>query len=437
MVKVIGKFNPQLPQTGFSQPKPQQPQQGDSKLTTAARNVISPALTAGEAIAGGPGDILQAVTNLLGIESEPGKGTAQVPFSSQGLRKNIREPLSKYFGTERLTLPQGEMEERFNDFVGDFASIFSANKDPKKALKVAGLGNLAGFAAHQFGASEGEEGIAKAGTMLLSSLHGGRAKLAEDAAQRYKSVETALKDKSITANNTVHDLDGLKSKLSSGGSTPAKKLAEEQVDKLLGQFYGKNHIKAENLWDFKKDMNEILQGLRKGSSEKKYIEQLIGIAKNGLKNVGSDIYNQLSAADEIFGSLAASDKIGSFLNKNIDRVSIKTPYLRSVVKNIGGIGTLGTAAKLGSYATGLPTAGILLGAGGVGAAANEGFKFMNLLHRSPIARQTYLDLLADGLKGNAKAAIRNTAKLDKIAADFEEKEPPKNRVRVIGKLQSP
>src|SRR5438105_8343625 len=429
MVKILGKLEPKLPSTGFSQTKQQ-----DSNFTDIARNIISPALTAGESVLGAPGNLLQAASNILGIEQAPGQ-PAQVPFSSQGLRKNIREPLSKYFGTERLTLPQGELEERFNDFVGDAASIFSANKDPRKALKVAGLGNLAGYMSHQLGATPGEEGIAKVGTMLLSSLHGGRAKLAADADQKYKSVESALKDKSITTKNTVKDLDNLKSKLSSGGSTPANKLAEEQVDKLLGQFYGNNEIKAENLWDFKKDMNKILQGLRKNSPEKKYIEQLVGIAKNGLKEVGPNIYGQLSAADEIFGSLAASDKIGSFIKKKLNIDTIKTPYIRTALTNLTSIGSLGGAAKFGSYLTGIPTSGILLGAGVAGALANEGFKFMNLLQRSPIARETYINLLMDGLSGSSQAALRNILKLDKIASNFEEKQPAQNRVRIIGKIQ--
>lgn len=434
MVKVIGKFNPKLPSTGFSEsPK------GDSYLTTAARNVISPALTAAESIAGIPGDILQSAGNisagiagLTGNQLEPTTPT-EIPFSSQGLRKNVREPLSKYFGTERLTLPQGELEERFNDFVGDFASLFVGNKDPRKALKIAGLGNVAGFAAHGLGASPGEEGLAKVGGMILSSLHGGRAKLAEDASQRYKQVQENIKEKNIKIPGTVKKLDELNRKVTSGGSTAAKKAAKEQIDTLMPQFFGDNEINAENLWDFKKDINETISRLRKNDPERKYLEQLVGIADDGLKAVGSE-YKNLKSADEIFGSLAASDKIGSFLNKNLDAANIKTPYLRTAIKNIGGISTAGGISKLGSLATGLPTAGITAGIGGAGILANEGFKFMNLLQRSPIARETYFNMLMDGLKGNSLAASRNIAKLDKIASKFEENQPPQQRVRVIGKL---
>ena len=41
----------------------------------------------------------------------------------------------------------------------------------------------------------------------------------------------------------------------------------------------------------------------------------------------------------------------------------------------------------------------------------------------------------DGLSGSSQAALRNISKLDKIASNFEEKQPAQNRVRIIGKIQ--
>lgn len=439
MVKVLGKINiePQVPSTGISgQPSQQQ----QSNIPGLLRQVISPTLTAGETALGKLGDITQLVANVLlpGFEPEPGK-PLQVPFSSQGLRKNVREPISKYLGIEQYTIPQYQLEERFNDFIGDTAAFLTGGpKDIRSALKVAGLGNLAGLAAHQFGATpKGEAGV-KLGTMLLSSLHGGRSALAQQYENQYKNVQEGIKDLNLPAHKLEKDLADFIKKTKAGGLSSAKKEALEQAQHLGTQIEGAK-IPAENIWQFKKDINQALFALKPNDPERKYLEQLIGIAKDNLKPIGSELYGQLASADEIFGSLAESRKLGNFVKKYINPNSIKNNYVKMALKGlsyavppaIGGAG----------YYTGGPVGlGLAGGLGSLGIAVNESVKFINLLNKSPQARKVYGDMLISGLQGNAGVFRKHLAKLDQVANNFDKKHPMEQKSsaqprRALGKIK--
>lgn len=445
MVKVIGNIN-NIPINSNNQQSPAQqpvapdvPEQNISSFSSyiapIARQLISPALTGIESVAGKLGDIAQVAGSALGIESEPGKGLSPAPFSSQGLRQYVREPFSKALGIDRWTIPQGELEERYNTTVGDAAALWSGNIDAKRALKISGLGNLAGFITHELGYGPGTENKVKLGTMLLSSLHGGRQQLKQQAEQQYQQVEKFIEKKPIISLKPIEKKIGnLWDEVRRGGVTKAKKDAQEQMEKLFTQIEGSD-IGAKNLWDFKKDINGEILKLAPADPLRKYYDRLVGIANEGLNEIGAEAAPLLKNADKIYRDLAQSNKLGSFISENLNPNSIQNKYVKMAVKGLtyaSPFATGGTSYYLGGPG-GLAVAG---GLGTAGIALNESTKFLNLLSKSADARKVYSDLVLSGLIGNAEALRKNIAKLDKVAQNFDKKnKQPSPRQRVIGQIK--
>ena len=186
-----------------------EPKQEDNGIGTILRHTARTAARVGETLINTPENIAKlgiGATNLglkgsNYLRSKVGLPEEE-PIEYPKVLENLGGKATNLIGK---TLPEGTLEaktpgEKFSDeFFSDLTSL--ATPVPgmgkvmgiKRALAAAGLGNLAGWAAENVGASEGTKNALKIGTMLATTL-AGKGKLNSTKEEIYKASKIAIQE---------------------------------------------------------------------------------------------------------------------------------------------------------------------------------------------------------------------------------------------------
>lgn len=133
-----------------------------------------------ESILGLPGDISSAVLGLGNYGIEKLTGSRPLPEKLAPTSEDLHEDVTKRIGRllpEDYLEPQSRNEERSDELFSDLATLLIPIKGKipfARALKTAGLGNIASFLGDKLGAPEGVKTSLKVGTMLLSNFQSPR-----------------------------------------------------------------------------------------------------------------------------------------------------------------------------------------------------------------------------------------------------------------------
>jgi hypothetical protein len=380
---------------------------------------------AGEAALGYPGDIASLLTDLgsyitkgitptyseaqqqlaksIPIEEDADFQfmTPRLPFTSEQVKENItEEQTGNYFK------PTNQAEKRYDDFVQDITQlILPGGALPfNKAFKVAGLGNAAAEIAHQLGAKDQGEAIAKFSGMLLGNLWGGRKHLKELTTKNYETASQLAEKAVIKVPNLKEQTNEVLKKLSRGSrEVPWKDKLFKLTDDIQSKIF-LGEAKVPELIELKQDLNDILRTTHFPGRAKKYISELRDGLKSAITDYGvenKEFGKAWKTAEGLYSGLNADNVLESFIKRN--------PTIQKIAKSpLAKFMALG-----GSYAMGLPkVAGELALYGGV----NYGLDQLKLLSTSPAAFKEYTKMVGSALKDDIKTYRNSARKLDKIVA---------------------
>ena len=385
----------------------EQPEDAGQMVT---RNLARGAARAGEAFLGLPGDIVQGGLGLtnLGIEKVTGKESPlpkELPVAtSDWYRQNITKPL-----TGEYLEPKGKIEKGIDDVIGDFTSLMvpvGPALGAGKALAAAGLGNLASWVTEGIGGSQGQQGAAKMGAMLLATAVN-PGSLKKHMKSLYSAAEASIpEDAVVFANPVKKQISETQKKLQYGGSTPIKNEMKYKIGELEGKI-DKGRMKVKDVWAFKRDFNELIRnkgGTPELSGIEKDLAPFVNSLDQTLKKYG-DVnkkfkYKELKQADDIWQGMNVHSGIKKFLRNTV------TP------KNII-VGGLFGMSHPHALSKGIPAA----------LATRYGVEAIEPIVRSKAIMKYYAKTAASAALKDKNATIRNFRNLEKVV----EQEHPESK----------
>lgn len=380
-----------------------------------------------ESFAGIPGDVVQLFDSLMNIGihgltetlageqkekfrkeyakqlpagADPYKYREYLPTSSN-LRKYITTPIIESLAGKGYLEPRGDVEQLGDEIAGDLGAFLFpfAGKIPfKKALKMAGYGNLAKLAAKQINIPYvgkipewGQEGI-KLGTMLAVNI-GGPKRFKEIADKLYGNARQSLSESATIEKSSMRSVFNDLKKLNKKGDLPQSWAKKMDYFEELSR---KRKIPVLDIWDLSKDINNAFYNEKIPAGFSRMFPQLKEGINSALKTYGKvnpQFYNNLTEANEIFSTLQKGNMVTRSLERMItpDKIGLATAGLLlgkyspiSLITSIGG-------AMMGH--------GIL--------------KTINILNKSPVARKYYYKTILNAVKNNPRQTNIFAQKLDK------------------------
>ena len=372
------------------------------KPSETGRQIVRTVARAGESLAGLPGDIIQGVSSLanIGLRAATGKGfetLEDIPYlpTSEKIKKYISDPLGEFLGGEKFLDPKGKYEQLADELVGDL-SVFLLPVKGKipfaRALKTAGLGNLAKFASKEAGLPEGAQEAVKIGTMLGVNLASPR-KLLKNAKQYLSAATESLPEGAEVASKSFEPVLERLFKLRTKGDIPST--WNEKLKYLSDQIVA-GKVPVQDVWDLSKDINNLFYGAKKPSAFKRSFNFLKDGLSKTLAEYGKEnpsFYKNLTAGNDLYSAVSKAEKATGFLNKTL--------------KNKKALGASTLGALFGWYSPAQ-----LVKYGGGAYLANEAVKTFNILKNSSTARKYYLDTFKSAIGGYSKQASKSAKKLD-------------------------
>lgn len=368
---------------------------------------------------GTPGDIQEFIGSLTGL-SPPIK----LPTSHK--LKETSEKLSQGY-----TKAETPFEEKTDEYLQDVASYMlpgAKGYNYARNLGIPLVGSLAKEGVSKLGASEGKQTAAKLGTMLsldlLSQNPGGVTKYIGDFFKRAKN--SIPKAASANANSLLGNLNNLHHEISLGGSAahknPALTKIEELKNKIVKDRNGKYIINAEELPEFRKTINKILDDLNAFSlTTSKEVRSSAIPLLNKVKSAVIDAGNEYGKKNPQFlenwqkGNEAASVYYKSQIVKNFIQKTLGKQLTGTLAKALFGFGG-GVASKM----LGVATPATLAAAGA--AVPIQAGKLLYRVIKSPTLARYYANVIKGASKGNSSQVISNFRSLDEKLKKEDEKE---------------
>jgi len=388
-------------------------QQSPSFASEALRHTARTGSNIVTSAAGLPGDILSLANEFIAnpiVEAFGGKAS---PYEGTYLGRTLptgstlRQESEEQFGG--YLKPRNEIEKFVSDVAEDAALLFSPGKIAKGAKigrsVLGALGksigaNIAGEVVQQTTGSMEGAAATKAGTLMVLSLIDPRM-ASREVSKLYGEARAALPETARTSATSLEkNLSKLEHQITKGRPKSSLSAAEKFVlDKADGvkSLIEDGKINIEQAWAQKRSLNEDLTNLYKdfdkGSAKgiRNNAKQVTGALNQTLSEYGKDnraFYKPFKAADEAYGALAQSQRIGNWVTRNLK--------------------TLGSVVGLGSLFD--PT--VIAGAAGV-VAIHESAKLMYKIGKSPTLRKLYGNAIQAAAKENAPLFNRYYQELDK------------------------
>ena len=438
-------------------------QEGETTGQYIGRQFARSGAAGASALLGLPGDLLKlpSILGEAGKEFLPEKGknvyeaitqyglldprvAERIP-GSQEIRNGI-VALTDYLGGDGdIFLPQTKTEERADELISDFATMFfPMGRAAKVAVKgvpilrnslMFKIGNAAATAggsagakklAESLGAEEGTANTVKFGTSFLINLltngRGGR-RLARDLRAKADSL---IPEGDIYENGQIlrRKLQNIKAEFTPGGLTNlSNQDAVKEIDSLLGAIGRGDQITPQgltsyidriNLIRFKKVSPDGVMVVKRSPAERRAMNRVFDVVNEAVTDYGTnqnpDFLEIFSGAQNAYSASAKAEQVaGNFIKAGISKLS--APIKLVLGLSSGGYGGLAVAG-----------AEIL----GTGALARTG-KIYKELAGSPVLREYYAKVIKSATENNIPALRRDLIKLDtkykEEQKEFEKKVP--------------
>lgn len=344
-------------------------QQSESFVSQGVRATARTASRVGEQIAGAPGDIFSLVNEYIArpitekVTGKPGVSYEETTLgkilpTTQEHRKRTKKAFSGY------TEPQNKIETFIDDVVQDATALsipgFKAGKLAKTAFsslaKSTGA-NILGDLAKDITADDKKGAYTKLGSLFLFSLFD-KPRAAKAVGELYKPIAEKVGNLSpVNASALENNLSNLKSKVSKGTIAPSEKFIIDEVDSILSKIKD-GKITPEEAWATKRSLNEKLSKVlfdipRKADQARarKLSQSILGDLDGVLKQTAKQdpkFYKDLKAADKAFGTIAKSNLVSNFIEKNLKYSPITSGLMHVFQGSVGsGIATAALPYEVG------------------------------------------------------------------------------------------
>lgn len=397
----------------------------ESALGYIARSAARTGARLGETILGLPGDIREGLKglaisgmNLISPESAQvfREQEQQPKLFSLPTSSDIRQKTAELTGG--YTEPRTSGETKADEFLTDFALLALPVKGKIPFARAIGTdiaGHLAKEGIEKFGAGTTSQDITKLGTFFLAGLITPGKTAKTFANNLYKQRDALIPPGAdVDATNFTRNLQNLKTKLQKGVPGSKENAVLKYVDELLTKSAG-GRIEIEELTNVKRQINERISELvQEGTLKRKDARQLFKPLGRSVEDAIELYGSQSNApflkahkqANEVWGAIEESGKVSNMVGNLLKGHHLKTP--------IGTLFTGGGAAALGGAIYHHPSlAGPIIGASAIGYGANKTVELMNRIRKSPTLRKYYQGVIAESLRGNSAATLKNLQNLDK------------------------
>lgn len=334
--------------------------------------------------------------------------------------------------------PRNDTEKFWDDVVVDTALLFTPTPSGKGNLLsnaarrippvlknfATSLGiNAIGKGAQEISGDEKLGSYAKMGSLLLSTLID-KKNGSELASALYSKARESIPEGAITNTRKLSaDLQAIENNVLKGrppnALSKSEKFVLDQIEKVKSSIkFDKSpfsNAEVDSLWAAKKTLNEELseavfnapdKAARKGM--RKYASTITKSLRETLNQYGKENPNfgkNFGPAEEAFGTIAQSNLISNFVNRNIKYNPITSGLLHIVGGNVGSIGSAAAIPKL--------------------AIPYQAAKLMYKIYKSPTLRKHYLKVMKAAGEESATIFNKELESLDKEVQKEEKKNPDK------------
>lgn len=332
--------------------------------------------------------------------------------------ENIRKAGKYLFGKEFE--PENGEDSFWDKVSGDFGTYISPVGGATKigtAITRALAGNVAAEGAKSVGFGETGQALAKLTTNMLSMFPGSSRFFNNKSNQAYEAAEKSLTPNSkVLAKDLEKDLLNFEKEFVFKGdsTTPAKEFLKKRVNAIGNKISG-NTIPVQEVWELKKDFNQLWKNGEVPQEAKYAFGNLIDKLGDTLKEYGQ--YNKafgenFNIAEDIFKGFRRMDKVSSLIvrNTNLSKLlkkGIKSPTAAGLLGGLTHFAPGGVIAKAGLGST-------AFGAGQV-------VKYGNFIKNSKEARKTYGEIIKNAAAGDAVNTAKSIKQFDKIAQHYDDK----------------
>lgn len=344
-------------------PEETPPEQSESMLSTLGRGVARTSSRIGEQIAGAPGDIFSLINEYIAkptTEFVTGKPGVSYEETSIGKVLPTTETHKKRLekGLGEIVKPQNDVEKFIDNIVQDATSLaLPGLKEAKlgtkaaKSLAIATGANTLGEVVKDWTADEKKAGMTKLGSLFMLSLFD-KPRAAQAIGELYKPLqEQVTKLKPVNARGLEDNLLNLQYKVLKGTSAPSEKFVYDEAQLILDKIKN-GKITPEEAWASKRSLNEKLSKVLFDIPKKTDQARARKLAKtinydldNVLKETSKQdpkFYKDLRKADKAFGTIAESNLISNYIEKNMKYTPLTAGLIHAFQGSIGS--TAATAA---------------------------------------------------------------------------------------------
>lgn len=392
--------------------------QDESFLSQAGRGLARTTSRIGEQIAGAPGDIFSLINEYIAkptaelITGEPG-----LEYEETHLGKILpttethRKILEKGLG--EVIKPQNQVESFIDNIFQDATALAIpglrgsklANK-AAKSLAISTAANTLGDVIKDWTNDEKKAGMAKLGSLFLLSLYD-KPSAAAAIGELYKPLADKVgKLQPVNATGLEMNLNNLKNKLTKGTLAPSEKFVVDEIDSILPKIK-QGKITPEEAWATKRSINEKLSKVlfdipkkadqaRARKLTQNILEDLDDVLKETAKQ-NPKFYKDLKRADKAFGTIAKSNLVSNFIEKNLKY----NPVTHGLIQALNGAIGSSAAAAILPYEAG---------------------KIIYRISKSPELAKHYGKILSSASKEDAIIMNRELKKLDQGLKKEEKKD---------------
>ena len=327
--------------------------------------------------------------------------------------EDVKGAISKALPEDYLK-SSGQHQDFINEVASDIGSMmFPIGGAQKigKALLVSGAGNAAKYLSKNVGLSEGNQNRVKLGTMLITTMLGGKG-LRDSGSEKYTEAESLIKPDStipsVSVKNVWQDSYDWIKKGYSGSKDKAP--FKNYLDEFKERFLSRPDANIRDIIQFKKDAGKILRESVGNVSKKDWNELQSQISKfyGGINNVlkkspamPNGAAKLLDQADNIWSNVKQAEKTSSWIKSKANTLSQKG----------GGYAVLGKVLG-GSFS---PVALAASGVGAVGSAASSSasntLTFLKSLGNNPTVAKEYAKMINAALKENTPVFLKHANNL--------------------------
>lgn len=339
--------------------------------------------------------------------------------TSQVVEETVTKPAIESVFGEGAAEPQSRLESRASEFVSDVAALFSpfgiiGGLPFKRALQLAGMGNLASFLTEEAGGGEGAQAGAKIGTMLATSFlgQGGTRYFSNRAQDLYNEAKGSVSPETLTKGRALkNDLFKIERSLARR-NFPKKDIVTKNIDTIINNINEGNSIRIHDVIDARQDINAWLRDSslagKGASSARKSLGDVSQVLNKTLDAAGKEwphfARQSLAEADDLYKAMKGSNMLSNALSK----ISFKSPYMNMLATGAGGYLT---------YKAFKNYPGISKAVGGIGSL----LAFGKLLNNHPSLRKATIELLKSTGKDPLPVIAKKAKHLDSL---LEKKAPP-------------